>query len=241
MPTADAVNPQSDRLRARIAGAVMGTCLACIGALIGGYGDWVSNALEGAIACGITGALLGPVITASPRTSRKVLIIALAGLLACTAGTANLVRNAGWWGISDVFIQARLDPMASPTFDGYRLCSRNQVSGDFLGDHQSLILRFDIGSVRQEKAVARAAEKATEHGWTGTYRAGDTWIGHKPRLLAFPGTTLTLTISAAEPLRLPIPGVDASCDVSIDIGTLKLREISSCINVMTTRRQYAQQ
>ena len=202
---------------ARIAGSVTGVCLACIGALVGGYDDWVGNALEGAIVCGIAGALLGPVITASPRTSRKVLIIALAGILACTAGTANLLRNAGWWARSDALIEARLDPMASSHLANYRLCSRGASHTDLWTDYQSIVLRFDSRSTGDKRSMTRAVEKATRQGWTGSYESETTWTGRKPRIASLPGTYLNITIRDFPPPYSP--GIDASCDLIIYIGT----------------------
>lgn len=114
MPNNDAVNPQTDRRQVRITAAIIGICLACIAALIGGCDDWVGNALEGAIVCGIAGALVGPAFSATDSGSRKILIVAQSLLLASLARGVNLMRNGGW-GEPDVLIQARLGPMAAPT------------------------------------------------------------------------------------------------------------------------------
>lgn len=192
MPTTDDVDPQTDRRKARIAGAIMGVCLACVGALLGGYGDWVGNALEGAIVCGIAGAFVGPAFSATGSGSRKILIVTLSLLLASLAGGANLMRNSGW-GQPDVLIQARLDPMASRQFAGYRQCSLSDQTGA-LGGPRALELSYETGKASREQAMATAIRRATDHGWTRDHVSNGIWYGHRPRIPGFSGQHIQLTI-----------------------------------------------
>lgn len=212
----NAYDPTSghSRVKARIVGAIIGIFFSLAAAVLVAYGDWVVSGLEGAVACGVAGALLGPVVAESPKTGRKILIVALAVILASIAGAINLTRNDGWWGESDILLQAKLDPMASPHLADYRLCSKHEHHGGFLEYYQYIGMMLNTGSVSPSQAAAAAIKKATEHGWTDGSDVNGTWLAYKPRIPGNPGQTLQIAIWSDSP---PYPP-DPSCHLSISIG-----------------------
>jgi hypothetical protein len=200
--------------RARIAGAIIGIFFGLAAAVLVAYDDWVVSGLEGAVACGVAGAMLGPVVAESPKIGRKVLIVVLTVINASIAGIINLTRNDGWWGESDLLLQAKLDPMASPHLADYRLCSTHEHHGGFLEYYQYISMTFDTGSVSPSQAAATAIKKATEHDWTDGSVTNGTWLAYKPRIPGNPGQTLQVAIWTDSP---PYPP-DSSCHLIISIG-----------------------
>jgi hypothetical protein len=217
MSTTDGANiPTSNRRNARITGAIIGIFLAAAGAILGGWVNWVNNALEGAIVCGAVGAVLGPIVSAFPTTGRKVIGIGLAAILACIGGAINLSRNSGLVGTPDVLIQAKLDPMTSSHVGTYRLCTQYQQTGGIWGLTNTITLNYDAGSADRHEAITTAAELAVTNGWIGHFDSDGNWEGVKPKFLAL--WTQSINIDIRWNPDIATPNIFAPCNLNIYIS-----------------------
>jgi hypothetical protein len=153
--------------------------------------------------------------TPDPHRELLWLNIIFATLLFCLAGGANALRNTGLSpiGIPDWLIQARHDPMATTTPDGYRQCSQEESTSGLLGESAGLTRTFDTGTHDSSQAVTQTVHTATQHAWTGHYDADGAWLGQKPRILGGPRRPMRIMISwDTHPITNP------TCHLRIEIG-----------------------
>ena len=102
------------------------------------------------------------------RRPRMILIGILVVALLSVGGVLNWWRNGGLWGVSDVMLQMRHDPMGDKHLLGFTRCGVSEDTGALAGGSPLRRSWYNPGPGDHREIIERAGRYAVAHGWTHT-------------------------------------------------------------------------